>query len=132
MTKYKIKRVKEYLRDGLPQFIVLKRYDIEGSVRISFLENENEIQIGSIQEGTIETVQRIKDNHIFKHGDAVLTSTCFGYVIEFLDDLVHCYVAKKIDQAIRKEKIPIDKIEINNEIMLEEDFYEYKEGDPYD
>lgn len=129
MAEYKIKRVKDYLRDGPPQFTVLNRYGKNCYGSIFF----NETEISSIEGGTIEAVERVSDNRIFKHGDAVLTTSYGrGYIIEFLDDLIHCYITL-FDQEIKYEKIPLNKVKINIELPLEGDFEEYyKEGDPYD
>lgn len=118
--EYKIQNVKDFLKNGPPQFDVIVRREPGKSLAYKVhsatedLDFKHEKMILPPKDGIIQIVKRISDDHLFHQGDMVeidKIGTCF--VFEFSEDLIHCSIADLFDQ---KETT----VEINQLIIVEE------------
>lgn len=110
--KYKIKTVKEFVKEGPAQFDVILRRDIGKIVNINIHmhpDTANELSeakkvdmILSPPEngkGIIRIVKRISDDVIFHQSDMVeATNIGSCFIIEFKEDLINVSVASLFDQ----------------------------------
>jgi hypothetical protein len=113
MSKYKIKTIKEYLKEGPPQFDIILRREAGKVVHVSILSGDELEELGGNRtisnmtlhppengNGIIQIVKRISDDQIFHQQDMVEADgvgSCF--IVEFKEDLIHCAVANLFDQT---------------------------------
>lgn len=106
----KIKKIKDYLKDGPPQFDVILRREPGKVVTYSFASNSPEINFAhegvlNLPEdgkGIIQIVKRISDDVIFHQSDMIeISGEDSAFVIEFKEDRIHCVVAGVFDQDLR-------------------------------
>lgn len=110
--KYKIKTVKEYLKEGPPQFDVILRRESGKVINVAISIHPDMVEeSGGARNfhfvlhppengsGIIQIVKRISDDAVFHQSDMVEDkngSTC--YILEFKEDLIHVLVAFMFDQ----------------------------------
>lgn len=108
---YKIKTVKEYLKEGPPQFDIILRREVGRVVHVHVANSEpkEDEQIKDINIvlnppesglGIIRIVKRISDDVVFHQSDMVECNAVGGscVVIEFNENRIHCVVAGLFDQ----------------------------------
>lgn len=143
MTKYKIKTVKEYLKEGPPQFDVILRREAGKVVSINIRmhpDTANELTDAKNVDmilpppengnGIIQIVKRISDDAVFHQSDMVEAEnvgSCF--ILEFKEDLIHVSVASLFDQE--PTLIEINKLTAH-EVTVEEDEDDNFTPDPID
>lgn len=143
--KHKIKKIKEYLKSGRPQFDIINRREPGKNVEFDFKSGTSELDFEyrdtlfppDNAEGIIQIVKRISDDQIFHQTDMVEVDG-FGssFLVEFKEDLVHCVIADIFSQDGSHKKI----VEINQLIVapqssvgiaLDDENEEDLGGEPY-
>lgn len=131
--KHRIKTVKEYIKNGPSQFVVLARMKPGVSVTVSVSSTTNpeeswsETLIPAEEEGFAKIVQRLSDDKIFHYKDCVdliETKGLFRYMIAgFLEDNINCLVLDtfcSLNKADAKKIIPINQINSSRELYEDE------------
>lgn len=130
---YEIKKIREYLKEGIRKFSVLERGEIGKVITMTIIHSVNSINKQECKEeattsfaifpdgesGVIKTVSRLSDEKIFKQSDYIYfirdnTQSC-GYIKQFKEDLIHCVIIELFEQNDECEKI----IDIDN-VSLEQ------------
>lgn len=141
--EHKIKTVKEFIKDGPPQFDVILRHEKGEPVTFSVSSESEEIKLNYMEmtypepdsDGIIKIVKRICDDVVFHTNDMVEASgigSCF--IIGFSEDLIHCIVVDIFSQEFseggkpEKIQIQINHIVPHDELDLTADEYEGIEG----
>jgi len=102
----RIKKVKEFLAEGIPQFHVLDRRDAGKTVDIHVKSGAKDLLVTTLfppdsGEGIIKIVERISDGANFYQSDMVDVDTVgSAFIIEFKEDRVHCSVGGLFDQEL--------------------------------
>ncbi len=117
---HQIKKIKEFIQDGPPQFEVLDYAKAGESITVdiysydtgmSFRETIEPVnQYGSL----IKKVKRINDKQIFKINSLVTANGDSAFIVQFLDDLIHCSVVIAYGKEPETRQIPI------NDVVFEE------------
>lgn len=127
--EHKIKSVKEFIKDGPPQFDVILRHT-KGEPTSFSVHSENEdmsldysemVYPGPESEGLIKIVKRICDDAVFHINDMVEAAgigSCF--IIGFSEDLINCTVIDVFAQDSKKENEPDKKLVQINHIEITE------------
>jgi len=128
--KYKLKTIKEYLKDGPPQFDVILRREAGKTIEFH-IASHNEEAPGEHKEtlfppdsetGMIQIVKRISDDVTFQQSEMVEAKdigSCF--IIEFKEDLIHCVVADIFEQEDSAKKlVEINDVEIHPQVEVGE------------
>ena len=135
-----IKKVKDFVKDGPPQFCVIGRCkpgitvtvtvcsSIIADTKTGFsLDNPsyNEVLYPNIGSGNglIKSVRRIKDGQVMNMSDSVTIAGSFHHLVGFSEDLIHCFVVNAYSDKPEKEEAEINSIsEANSSTYEEEDF----------
>lgn len=118
--EHKIKSVKEFIKDGPPQFDVILRHKKGEPTSFSVHSESEEMTLDYTEmvypepdsEGIIKIAKRICDDAVFHINDMVEVSgigSCF--IIGFSEDLIHCIVLDVFAQDLGKENKP-EKIQV--------------------
>ena len=125
---YEIKKIREYLKEGIPKFSVLERYEIGKvstmtigfSVDSFYKNNYKKEKTKSFtifpegEYGIIKKISRLSDEKIFDRADYVYfirdNTQFFGYIKQFKEDLINCVIIEIFEQIDDCEKI----IDIDN------------------
>ena len=118
----KIKKVKDFLKDGPPQFDVILRRGKGEPMKISIHSQSKELKMDYTEmiypqpegEGLIKIAKRISDDSLFHISDLVETKdigTCF--IIGFSEDLIHCIVTNGIEQKNNIDEMKVE-VQIND------------------
>ena len=111
-NRQKIKKVKDYLKEGPPQFDVILRLSPGKTVDVHIVFGEQSLVMKTLTppesgEGIIKIVKRISDDVLFHQSDMVdVDGKESVFIMEFREDRIHCSVAGLFDQE------PFD-VEIN-------------------
>jgi len=143
--EHKIKTIREFIKDGPPQFDVILRRDKGEPVQFSVSSESKEIDLEYIEmiypeptsDGLIKIVKRISDDAVFHTNDMVEVKgvgSCF--IIKFEEDLINCYVLDAFGD-INTDTKSYNKVlvQVNNIKSNEEDYpikFQGIEGDGED
>lgn len=128
---YEIKKIREYLKEGIPKFSVLERGEI-GKVTTmtigfsvdSFFKNESKKEntksftiFPEGEYGIIKKVSRLSDEKTFSRADYVYfirdNTQFFGYIKQFKENLINCVIIEVFEQIDDCEKvIDIDNVSL--------------------
>jgi len=130
IMSHKIKSVKEFIKDGPPQFDIILRREKGEPVEFSVSSASEELKLDYFEmvypepgsEGLIKIVKRISDDAIFHTNDMVESKdigSCF--IVKFSEDLIHCFVLDAfgdINKLINKHntiQVQINDIEVHGD-----------------
>ena len=110
-----IKKVKDFIKDGPPQFHVIGRCtpgaNIDISICSSVIFNCETIRPDPFsKKGLIKKVERIKDGQIIQMSDSVIISGGGHFVVQFSEDLISCYVVGFNSNKPEKVEVEINSI----------------------
>lgn len=119
--EHQIKKIKDYIKDGAPQFDVLERYGVGENVDIQIeaaspgleMSFKEIISPKSAHHAVIKKVKRIKDNKVFGIYSYVLADGTSSFIMQFSEDLVNCYVVEAYEKNPIKKQVPINDIEFD-------------------
>lgn len=143
----KIKKVKDFIKDGPPQFHVVGRctpgaiVNVDICASVVFDENNgvklNESSYSeaihpdfSSKKGLIKKVERIKDGQIIKMSDSVTIAGGSHFVVQFSEDLIHCYVISSYSNKPEKKEAEINSISsVSNNDSSDEELCDIKDDE---
>lgn len=123
----KIKKVKDYVKDGPPQFHVIDRCTPGANIDISIcssviFNSDDGVDLNNpsysetirpdpfSKKGLIKKVERIKDGQIIKMSDSVIIAGGVHFVVQFSEDLINCYVIGSDSNKPEKKEAEINLI----------------------
>jgi hypothetical protein len=120
---HKIKSVKEFLKDGPPQFDIILRREKGEPVVFHVSSTSEEIKLNYTEsvlpepgsEGLIKIVKRISDDAIFHTNDMIEAKeigSCF--IIGFSEDRIHCTVLDAFSQGDGTTEPPKVRVQVND------------------
>ena len=138
MSNHKIKKVKEFLTEGIPQFDVIARHDPGKNIDMEVISGNEELIFKhtetlapSSEEGIIHIVKRISDDQVFHQSDMVEAGdigSCF--IVEFKEDLIHCVVVVIFEQDDEAKKIvEINQLTVHPQVDVGNEFYKSESND---
>ena len=121
----KLKKIKEFIKDGPAQFDVLNRGKEGGEISIEVRDGGFEslknityaetIRPLSPHNTLIKKVRRIIDSSIFELSDSVLINNINYTIINFSENFIHCSVVSIESKKPVKIEFQINDIKINEE-----------------
>lgn len=129
-TRPKIKKIKDYIKEGPPQFDVILRLDAGKTVDVHVMSGKKDIVNRTLVppesgEGIIKIVKRINDDVVFHQSDMVDVENCEScFIVEFHEDLINCTV---VSAYLMEGNEPF-VVEINK-LSQHEVFFQHEAGE---
>ena len=129
MSNYKIKTVKEFIKEGSPQFDVILRRDVGKIIDVSFImcgrRVDKTLSPPENGQGIIYSVKRISDDVVFNQSDLAGVGIESSVIIEFQEDLIHVSIATLFEQ----ETTLVEINKLTPHPSVDDDILEEDEGE---
>lgn len=135
--EFTIKKIKEYIKDGPPQFDILERGKVGEDAHIEIASTNPGVDMyykeiispKTKRHGFIRKVKRIKDDKVFGIYSYVIADGSSSFIIQFSEDLIHCYVIEAFGKNSMKKEISINDISFEESYNVESVIDIEDEGD---